>query len=50
MFDFINENVPQKLKTIFVINRSIHSYETHSSVVIHIPKAKATHLDLSTLR
>ena len=25
MFDFINENVPEELKTIFVINRSIHS-------------------------
>ena len=28
MFDFISENVPEELKTIIVINRSIHSHET----------------------
>ena len=33
MLDFINENVPEELKAIFVINMSIHSYETHSSMV-----------------
>ena len=27
MLDFINENVPEELETIFVINRFIHSYE-----------------------
>ena len=37
MFDFINENIPEELKTVFVINRSIHSYETRSSMVFHIP-------------
>ena len=26
MFDFVNKNVPEELKTIFVINRSIHSH------------------------
>ena len=26
MFDFISENVPEELETIFVINRFIHSY------------------------
>ena len=50
MFDFINENIPDKLKTIFVINRSIHSYETRSSVVFHIPKAKTSRFGLNTLR
>ena len=25
MFDFINENVPEKMEIIFVMNRSIHS-------------------------
>ena len=40
MFDFIKENVPKEIKTIFVINRSIHSNETRSSVVFHIPKVK----------
>ena len=50
MFDFINENVPDELKTIFVINRSIHSYETRSSMVFHIPKAKTSRFGLNTLR
>ena len=49
MFDFINENVPEELKTIFVINRSIHSYGTRASVVFHIPKAKMSRFGLNTL-
>ena len=50
MSDFINENVPEELKTIFVINRSIHSYGTRASVVFHIPKAKMSRFGLNTLR
>ena len=49
MFYFINENVTEKLKIIFVINRSIHSYETRSSMIFHIPKAKTSHFGLNTL-
>ena len=45
----INENVPDVLKTIFVINRSIHSYETRSPMVFHVPKAKTSHFGLNTL-
>ena len=50
MFDFINENIPEELKTIFVINRSIHSYQTCSSLAVHIPKAKTSIFGLNTLR
>ena len=50
MFDFVNKNVPEELKTIFVINRSIHSHETRSSMVFHILKAKRSRFDLNTLR
>ena len=50
MFDFITENVPDELKAIFVINRSIHSYETRSSLIFHIPKAKMSRFGLNTLR
>ena len=50
MFNFIDENVPEELKRIFVINRSIHSYETHSSMVFRIPKAKTLRFGLNTLR
>ena len=50
MFAFINENVTEELKTIFVINRSMHSYETRSSMIFHIPKAKTSRFGLNTLR
>ena len=49
-FDFINENVPKELKAIFAINRYIHPYETRSSIVFHIPKAKTSRFGLHTLR
>ena len=49
MFDFINENVPEELKKKIVINRSIHSYETCSSMVFHVPKAKTSRFGLNTL-
>ena len=50
MFDFINENAPEELKIIFVISRSIHSYETRSSMVFHIPKSKTSLFGLNLLR
>ena len=50
MFDFINENAPEKLKTIFVISRSIRSYETRFSMVFHIPKSKTSLFGLNLLR
>ena len=49
MFDIINENVPEELKTIFIINRFIHSYKTCSSMVFRIPKAETSRLALNTL-
>ena len=50
MFDVINENFPDEVKTIFVINTSIQSYETRSLMVFHIPKAKTSRFSLSSLR
>ena len=50
IFDFINENVPKGLNAIFVINRLIHSYETCSSMLFLIPKAKTSRFHLNTLR
>ena len=50
MLAFINENVLEELKTVFVINRSINSYKTCSSMVLHIPKAKTLRFGLNTLR
>ena len=49
-FDFFNENVSEELKTIFVINRSIHSYEIRSSMIFHIPKAKTSRFGSNALR
>ena len=45
MFDFINENVLEELKTIFVTNRFIQSYETHSLMVF---TPKMSHFGLNT--
>ena len=50
MFGFINENVSEGLKTIFVISRFIHSYETRSFMISHMPKAKTSRFGLNTLR
>ena len=50
MFDFINENVPEELKKIFVIDWFMLSYETRSSMVFHTPKAKTSCFGLNTLR
>ena len=50
MFDFIDDYVPEGLKTISVMNRSIHSNETCSLMVFHIPKAKTSCFGLNTLR
>ena len=49
MFEFINENVPEEIKRISVINRSKDWYETCSSMVFHIPKAKTSRFGVNTL-
>ena len=49
MFDFNNENVPEELKPIFALSRSLHSFETCSSIVFHITKTKTPHFGLHTL-
>ena len=50
MFDSTDENFPEELKAIFVINRFMHSYETRSKMVLHTPKAKTSCFGLNTLR
>ena len=49
LYDFINDYVPEELKTIFIIKIPTHSYETHSSMVFHIPKAKTWCFGLNIL-
>ena len=49
MFDFIKENIPEDLKKLFIFNKSVHSYETHSSQMFHIPKGKTSRFGLNTL-
>ena len=39
-----------RTKNNFVINRSIHSYETRYSMVFHLPKAKTSCFGSNTLR
>ena len=42
IFDFIKENIPEILKRLFIFDKSVHSYETLSSQVFHIPKGNIT--------
>ena len=49
MFDFINENIPEDLKRLFIFNKSLHSCETRSSQMFHIPKGKTSRSGLNTL-
>ena len=49
MFDFIKENILEDLKRLFIFNKSVHSYETHSSQMFHIPKEKTSRFGLNTL-
>ena len=35
---------------MFFINKSLNSYESRSSVVFHVPKAKTSRFGLNTLR
>ena len=47
MSDFIKEDIPEDLKTIFIFKKSVHSYI--SSQMFHIAKGKTSRLGLNTL-
>ena len=49
MFDFVKENILEDLKRLFIFNKSVHSYETRSSQMFHIPKEKTSGFGLNTL-
>ena len=49
MFDFIKENIPEDLKRLFIINKSVQSYKTCFSQMFHIPKGKTSRFGLNTL-
>ena len=49
MFDFIKENIQEDLRRLFIFNKSLHSYETRSSQMFHIPKGKTSQFGLNTL-
>ena len=49
MFEFIKENIPEDLKRLFIFNKSVHSYETRSSQIFHIPTGKTSRFALNTL-
>ena len=42
MFDFIKENIPEDLKRLFILCKSVYLYETCSSQMFHIPKGKTS--------
>ena len=49
MFDFTKENIPVDLRKLVTFNKSVHSYETRSSQMFHIPKGKTSRFSLNTL-
>ena len=49
MFDFINNGIPDELKTLVILNSSNQFYETHSSEVFHISNAKTWSFGINTL-
>ena len=49
MFDFLKENISEDLKRLFIFNKFVHSYETHSSEMFHIPKGKNSRFGLNNL-
>ena len=49
MFDFTKENIPVDLRKSVTFNKSVHSYETRSSQMFHIPKGKTSRFSLNTL-
>ena len=49
MFNFIKENIAEELTRLFIFNKSVHLYETHSSQMFHISKGKTSRFGLNTL-
>ena len=49
IFYFIKKNIPEDLKRLFFFNKSVHSHETRSSQMFHIPKGKTSRFGLNTL-
>ena len=44
IFDFIEESIPEELKSLFIFNKSMHSYDARSSRMFHIQKGKTSSL------
>lgn len=53
MFDFLNSDIPDELKTFYkrllILSASVCSYETHSFKILHISKTRASNIVTSTL-
>ena len=50
MFDVFTKNIPNKLNQYFCLNNTIHSYNTLSINLYHIPKVKLKRTVLQSLR
>ena len=49
MFDYINNLVPDEIRRLFTLNNMVHSYETRSSNIFHIPKGSTSRFGIHTL-
>ena len=50
MFDVFTKNVPNELNQYFCLNNTIHSYNTRSINLYHIPKVRLKRTGLQSLR
>ena len=48
MYEYINDLVPDEIKRLFTLNNTVHSYETRSSNIFHIPKGITTRFGINT--
>ena len=49
IFGFIEKNISEDLKRLLIFNISLHSYETCSSQMFHIPRGKTSRFGLNAL-
>ena len=49
MFDLIQNGIPDELQRLFILNTLFHSFETRSSQIFLISKARTSKFGINTL-
>ena len=50
VFQFYNDKLPSELQTLFVKNELVHSFNTRSSNLLHVPRVNTNHYGISSLK